>query len=155
MNLLLKLTLTTLLTTFLSFGWSQTYDPVSGNWYYPNGTAYLSNKDNLSGDGPKVIRKDENGKTETVDCNSKQKRCKEILEEAEESLEEGPGTGPAEGGPAEGGEENEFLSSVRIEWKEYLSQYQLKPGVWHKSKGKWNYVSDPGFWTNQIIKNWR
>ncbi len=85
-----------------------------------------------------------------MDCTENEKRCAEILEEAEEATPEDGGDSGGEATPQSLGPE------LTAEIREYRQkQLKIKYGVWSKQNGKWIAASDSRKWTAQIIQSWK
>ena len=149
--------------------WSQKFDPSTGNTYYPNGTAYLSNVNGF-GQGPVVVGPENaEGNHEAVDCTENPERCRELLEEAADDADKGGGaqepgdtggsTGDSGSTGSGGGKEDSSASSESLpgeyqnQFRYYISKYKIKPGVWYVAKGRWSFVSNHTAWTKRIFRS--
>ncbi|MBK7806344.1 MAG: hypothetical protein WAT37_16925 [Saprospiraceae bacterium] len=148
--------ITLMLGTYPLF--SQAYNPQTGNTHYPNGTIYVESSDITNGpivSGPKLA----NGDWERVDCTKNEKRCAELLKEADDDAAAGGGgiSGTGAGDNGSGGATTQSLDSeMATQTNEYRTkQLKIKYGVWANQKGKWYFIDQPSDWTSEIIRSWK
>jgi hypothetical protein len=148
----------------------EVYDSETGTTYYPNGTIYVSNDEFPSSVGQcvEVGRKiDITCQAHAlIDCNEEPERCRELLEEAADSAENGnnggnTGDGNTEGGESEGAENQRFrfdgkeLGYSSKEWSILMKKMEEKPGMYQYRKGDWVFVKSPIEETKKIIAGLR
>ena len=145
------------------------YDPASGTTYYPNGTIYKGTTEEGRLDsfaGVCVDNREKCQEWDIVDCNEDPETCREILEEAADSAENGnnggnTGGGNTEGGETEGAETQRFrfdgkeLGHSSKEWTILMKKMDEKPGMYQYRKGDWIYVKNPAMSTKKIIAGLR
>lgn len=170
-----KILLTLLTITSISLEvTAQVYDSETGTTHYPNGTIYVANDDFSSAVGQCL----EYGKKTDItcgahvmtDCNEEPEKCRELLEEAADSAENGNNGGNnggngeggnTEGGESEGAENQRFrynreqLGYSSKEWSILMKKMKQNPGMYQYRKGDWIYVKNPTMATKKIIAGLR
>lgn len=148
----------------------QSYNPENGTIHYPNGTVYGGvNPTNPADDVSSyvIFCPDKNcNSPDLVDCDEDPERCRELLEEAADSAENGNNGGNSGGGNTEGGEsegaenqqfrflEDQFCLRSK-EWSILMKKMKEKPGMYQYRKGDWIYVKNPAMATQKIIAGLR